>query len=102
MSPFVYVWAYEVLSEKVDDFLRLYGPGGAWISLFRLAPGYIDTQLLVDRSRDDRFVTVDRWESRQAFADFRRNFAEEFDRLDRMGEEMTSNEVLVGEFDSAQ
>jgi heme-degrading monooxygenase HmoA len=97
-NPFVYLWAYEVLPEKVDDFLMLYGPNGSWVALFREAPGYLDTQLLRDRTKSYRFVTVDRWESREAFTSFRTTHSEEFDRLDHLGEQLTSQEVLLGEF----
>ncbi len=97
-SPFVYIWAYEVLPGRVDDFNELYGPQGAWVALFRRAPGYLDTELLLDRTQAGRFVTIDRWESSDAFTSFRDKFAEEFDRLDRLGEQLTSHEVLLGEF----
>jgi hypothetical protein len=46
-------------------------------------------------------VTIDRWESKVAFTSFRDKFAEEFDRLDRLGEQLTSHEVLLGEFGNA-
>ena len=97
----MYIWAYEVLSGRVDDFYELYGPKGSWVALFRRAPGYLDTQLLLDRNQAGRFLTIDRWESRVAFTSFRDTFAEEFNRLDHLGEQLTSHEVLLGEFGSA-
>jgi len=100
-NPLVYIWAYQVLPGKVDDFYELYGPKGSWVALFRRAPGYLDTQLLLDRIQAGRFVTIDRWESKVAFTSFRDKFAEEFDRLDRLGEQLTSHEVLLGEFGNA-
>lgn len=98
-SSFVYIWVYDVLPEKVEDFRRLYGPNGRWVALFRQASGYLDTQLLHDRTRDNRFVTIDRWESHQAVTAFRAKFADEFDRLDELGAQMTADEALLGEFD---
>lgn len=97
----MYIWAYEVLPGRVDDFYELYGPKGSWVALFRQAPGYLATELLLDRAQAGRFVTIDRWESSVAFTSFRDEFAEEFDRLDRLGEHLTSHEVLLGEFGSA-
>ena len=103
MTPdhYVYMWSYEVAAENRDAFYDLYGPDGPWVELFRQAPGYLDTQLLVDLEEVGRFVTIDRWESKEAFARFRSDFAEEFDVLDGRGEALTSREVLLGEFGAA-
>ena len=96
-EPFIYIWAYRVPPEKVDEFRRLYGPEGAWVRLFRQAPGYVDTDLYRDRNDGDRYVTIDRWESEEAFENFRASFAEEFERLDRDGEHLTLEETPLGE-----
>ncbi len=96
--PFLYLWAYEVLPGKLEDFLELYGPNGSWAALFRRADGYVSTELLLDLDRATRFVTIDRWESRDAFMRFRTQFTKEFARLDRLGEKLTSREILLGEF----
>jgi heme-degrading monooxygenase HmoA len=98
---FVYVWSYEVAAENRDAFCDLYGPEGPWVDLFRQAPGYLDTQLLVDLDEVGRFVTIDRWESKEAFARFRSVFAKGFDALDARGERLTSREVLLGKFGAA-
>jgi heme-degrading monooxygenase HmoA len=96
-EPFIYIWAYRVPPEKVDEFRQLYGPEGAWIRLFRQAPGYVDTHLYRDRNDGDRYVTIDRWVSAEAFKDFRASFADEFERLDRDGEHLTLDETPLGE-----
>jgi heme-degrading monooxygenase HmoA len=101
VDPFVYMWAYLVPSQSVDEFRRLYGPEGAWVRLFRQAPGYLDTHLYRDRDDRDRYVTIDRWESEEAFRRFRAKFAEEFKRLDSEGEDLTLEETPLGEFGSA-
>jgi heme-degrading monooxygenase HmoA len=97
-EPFVYLWTYQVSPERTADFQELHGPNGAWVGLFRRAAGYLDTQLLQDRSDPSRFVTIDRWDSEEAFASFRESFAEEFDHLDRLGERLTVEETALGEF----
>ena len=94
---FVYVWAYRVLPGKVVEFTRLYGPDGAWVRLFRQGRGYLGTHLYEDRNYSDRYITIDRWESKNAFAEFRAAFAEEFERLDREGGELTLEETALGE-----
>jgi heme-degrading monooxygenase HmoA len=98
VSHYVYMWSYEVAPEDRDAFCDLYGPEGPWIVLFRESPAYLGTQLLVDLDDIGRFVTIDRWESKEAFVGFRSSFAEEFDALDRRGGRLTSREVLLGEF----
>ena len=65
--------------------------------LFRQAPGYLDTVLYRDRNDRNRYVTIDRWESEQAFRDFRAGFAEDFERLDIDGEHLTLEETPLGE-----
>lgn len=98
---FVYLWAYRVPPERLDEFRELYGPDGQWVDLFRRAPGYVDTQLLRDRNDSGRFVTVDRWESKEAFLSYRASFLEEIDHLDRLGERLTTEETALGEFGPA-
>lgn len=98
VDSYIYLWVYEVSPEAVDDFCELYGPDGAWVALFRQAPGYLDTQLLEDRHQMGRFVTIDRWESEEAFSNFRAAFEDHFDHLDHLGEELTVRETPLGEF----
>ena len=96
-DPFTYIWAYRVPSEGVDEFRSLYGPEGAWVRLFRQAAGYLDTVLYRDRNDRTRYVTIDRWESEQAFRGFRTRFAEDFERLDTAGKHLTIEETPLGE-----
>jgi heme-degrading monooxygenase HmoA len=96
-DPFTYIWAYRVPPERVDEFRSLYGPDGPWVRLFRQAPGYLDTVLYRDRNDGARYLTIDRWESEEAFRDFRARFAEDFDRLDSDGEHLTLEETPLGE-----
>lgn len=95
---FVYVWVYEVAPEKIPEFLDTYGPDGPWCELFRRANGYLGTELLEDRNRSGRFLTIDRWESKEAFGSFRSAFSTEFEELDRRGERITSSEISLGDF----
>lgn len=97
-APFVYLWAYRVLPERLEEFEDLYGPNGSWANLFRRAPGYLDTELLQDLKVTGRYVTIDRWESEEAFVAFRENFTEHFDDLDRLGEGLTFEETPLGAF----
>ena len=100
-DPYVYVWAYRVPSQRAKQFRRLYGPEGAWVQLFRQACGYLDTHLYRDLNDHDRYLTIDRWETEEAFRNFRTEFAEQFERLDEEGEGLTVEETPLGEFGSA-
>ena len=99
MSEYVYVWTYRVRPAHVDEFLRRYAPGGDWVRLFRLAPGYLGTTLLRSRIDPLRFATVDRWESHDAFVAFKTAHREAFAALDAECESFTEEESSIGEFD---
>lgn len=101
-DSFVYLWVYRVSPERLDEFDELYGPEGSWVSLFRQATGYLDTQLLRDRNESSRFITIDRWESGEDYANFRESFATEFEHLDHLGEQLTVEETALGEFRPSQ
>ena len=98
VDPFIYMWSYPVSPQKAAEFCRFYGPEGPWVRLFRQAPGYLDTHLYRDRNNADRYVTIDRWESEEAFRGFRARFAVESERLDNDGEHLTLEETPLGEF----
>jgi heme-degrading monooxygenase HmoA len=97
---YVYIWSFEVNPLSEPEFERTYGREGAWVQLFRHAPGYLETDLLRDLETPGRYLTIDRWESRQAFERFHQRFRSEFERLDRLCESLTRREVLVGHFEA--
>jgi heme-degrading monooxygenase HmoA/catechol 2,3-dioxygenase-like lactoylglutathione lyase family enzyme len=96
---FSYAWEYEVPPEAEPEFLASYAPDGAWARLFRRAPGYVRTELLRDRRQPGRYLTVDYWRDEGAFQGFRREFAAEFDALDRSCSALTRREIHLGDFE---
>lgn len=99
MEPrFTYIWEYRVRPESIDRFLRLYGPSGDWVRLFREAIGYVRTELHQDINDSNRYVTVDYWTSETAYNDFRDEFASQFEEIDTMGDELTESETYLGGF----
>lgn len=80
--------------------MRRYGPDGDWAKLFARAPGYLGTELLRDRGSRDHFLTVDRWQDEEAFERFRRDFREEYARIDRECECLVLCERSLGAYDS--
>ncbi|MBI5502095.1 MAG: antibiotic biosynthesis monooxygenase [Deltaproteobacteria bacterium] len=97
-----YVWEYVVRGEHAADFLRTYGPDGDWVRLFRRAPGYVSTELLRDRVRPGRFVTVDRWRSKEDWEAFRSAFGAEYEAIDARCEGWTAHEAELGCFEPAE
>jgi heme-degrading monooxygenase HmoA len=97
-GPYVYAWTYRVRPGTNATFEKYYGPAGAWVLLFQDAPGYRSTTLYQDRRDPDRYLTVDVWESEDAFRTFRAACAAEFEHLDQACEEFTLEETPLGEF----
>ncbi len=97
-DTFTYIWEYRIKPDAESAFREHYGPEGDWVRLFRKATGHIGTQLYQDREDPNRYLTVDRWESEQAFRNFRKRFATEFEELDKLCEDFTMSETPLGSF----
>lgn len=96
MPTYEIVWEFTVPSAQRAAFEHAYGPAGPWADLFGRAEGHIETRLLRDLERHGIYTTIDRWSSKQAFMDFKRDFAVEYDRLDRELEGTSENERRIG------
>jgi heme-degrading monooxygenase HmoA len=95
---YVIVWAFRPRPGREADFERAYGPAGAWVALFRQAPGYLGTELFRPAEDAGQYLTVDRWDSRAAYEAFRAERRAEYDALDRACEGLTASEERVGEY----
>lgn len=92
---YVIVWKYEVLADSEMDFRVAYGPDGDWARLFAKHNGYVGTELItIDEPR--HYLTIDRWESAEAFDAYMELDGEEYKRLDERFEAFTVSEELVG------
>ncbi|MBH9578603.1 antibiotic biosynthesis monooxygenase family protein [Inhella proteolytica] len=99
MSPaYVYVWEFRVARAQRVGFLAAYGQQGRWAQLFAQAPGYLGTQLLQDQADENRFLTLDRWASAAAHADFHAQFDAEYRALDQECEILTEDERSLGSY----
>jgi hypothetical protein len=99
MTRFCYVWSYEVAPDQFSAFEETYGPEGAWAVLFGRDPAYLGTELIRDRDRIGRYLTIDRWTSRAACLAFRERNRDEFAALDDRCGQWTILERELGEFD---
>lgn len=95
---FAVVWEFRVPASKRRTFETAYGPEGDWAQLFRASEGYMRIELLRDRDTPGRYFTIDYWESRQAFAVFKKRNHAACTELDEKCAALTEAETLVGEF----
>lgn len=94
------VWEFRLPAARAAAFEQAYGPEGVWVQLFRRAPGFIETRLLRDAEDEERYLTVDRWNSREAFDAFKHRFAAEYGAQDQELEGLAWSETRIGAFDS--
>ena len=97
-SRFVCLWEFRINLDLESRFLEYYGPNGVWSRLFRQAPEYVGTLLLKDESVAGRYVTVDRWESAEAYQAFRERCGQQYDDIDHLCEEFTLSEENLGSY----
>ena len=96
---FVTLWEFEVKPGSEELFEKAYGPEGEWARLFRRDARYRGTRLLRNVGAERVYVTIDRWESRAAYEEFREKFAAEYKELDRKCLGMTVGEKHLGEYE---
>jgi heme-degrading monooxygenase HmoA len=94
---FVTLWEFEVKPGSEELFERTYGPEGEWAQLFRRDARYRGTRLLREVGAERLYVTMDSWESRAAYEEFREKFAAEYAELDRKYQEITAREKHLRE-----
>ena len=95
---FVVVWQFEVAEDKQAAFEAAYGSDGAWAQLFRSSPQYGGTELLRDAYVPLTYLTIDRWQSEDAFRAFRKEHDADYERLDRECDALTARETRIGAF----
>jgi heme-degrading monooxygenase HmoA len=92
---FVIVWEFVARAGREAEFERAYGAGGRWSQFFRQGEGYHGTELW---RGDGRWITVDRWQSEDAYRRFRAERLAAYEQLDREMEELTERETHIGTF----
>ena len=96
---FVALWEFEVKPGCEERFEKVYGPDGDWAKLFRRDSHYHQTRLVRDTFRDGVYLTMDFWESRKAYEEFMASHDNEYQNLERIGEELTSKERHIGRYE---
>jgi hypothetical protein len=95
---FVRIWQFRVPSERADEFRAVYGPAGEWATLFSREIAFLGTELLQSATHPNIFLTIDRWDSAEAWAAFLRAWGDDYAALNRRCEALTAAEVEVGTF----
>jgi hypothetical protein len=98
-GSYLVIWEFMVKPEARLAFEKTYAPDGDWAQLFRLSPDYCGTELFCGFDQSARYITLDRWTSRDALARFKQAHHPEYAALDRRCEDFTDTEVLIGEFE---
>lgn len=94
------IWEYHVREEHLMQFKEVYGAEGAWVQLFSELPGYLKTELIQDCDHQNRFITIDYWESRDDFINMRDKLGREYRDLDIRSEEYMESESHLGYFEN--
>ena len=93
---FIIVWEYIVSEGKETEFEKIYGSNGEWVRLFKLARGYLGTELFRDLNHSRHYITIDRWDSLSAFASFKEEYQNEYEAIDARCEFLTEHEINIG------
>ena len=100
MKPMhVILWEFQPRAGKEAAFEQAYSANGEWAKLFARSKGFRGTELL--KSATGTYVTVDRWTSADAFAEFQRHWHAEYQELDQQMESLTQSERSIGQYESA-
>lgn len=92
-------YRYRVHPAQVPAFEHAYGATGPWAQLFRCHPGYRRTRLFRHRTEPQIYLTIDVWESKGAFDEFRDQHADDYLRLDVHLAMLKLEEHLLGYYE---
>jgi heme-degrading monooxygenase HmoA len=97
---FAILWRFRAAPGKEAEFESQYGSNGTWAVLFARSSAYLGTTLLRDVDGERAYVTIDRWQSRADFDNFRREHAVAYAALDVDTGPLCTSEELLGMFES--
>jgi ribosomal-protein-alanine acetyltransferase len=97
-TELVIIWEFHVKPGNARAFEKTYSPGGRWVEFLRRSEDYIRTELIRDREKPRRYLTIDVWRSRQAYAEFKEKHRAEYRATDKKCQSLNRSERLVGEF----
>jgi heme-degrading monooxygenase HmoA len=92
---YVIVWEFLVGEGQAGHFEEANRAGGVWPRFFSQHAGYLGSEVLRDGRR---YLTLDRWISRDAYEQFRDAQRAEYDRIDRRLAGISESERHLGSF----
>lgn len=98
--PVIYIlWEFTVSEPQLATFERAYAANGVWAALFRRDPAYRETILVKDNSQTGRYLTIDVWDDKDSYLNFKDRFADDYKRIDQEYEQLTNSERQIGIFE---
>lgn len=94
---YLIIWKFVINPEFENEFLQAYSPDGLWTQLFNKDKNYLGTELLKD-IEPYSYLTIDRWQSSDAYEKFLNNHREAYEKLDKHCEDFTIHESKIGTF----
>jgi hypothetical protein len=92
------LWEFYIQPEKRTEFEHYYADTGPWANLFRKSLAYRGTTLVKDMERPARYLVTDTWTDLAAFQNFKASYQDDYDELDKLGEQFTEEEHYLGLF----
>jgi heme-degrading monooxygenase HmoA len=84
----------------MEQFREVYGPEGDWAQLFGREIGFLGTELLQSTTEPDIFVTMDTWDSTEAWAAFLRAWGDDYTALEHRTQPLILSEFEIAAFES--
>ena len=97
-NGYVTMWECHVRLDSLAEFEKRYGADGDWAMLFHRSSGFIETLLLKDLHETGKYITLDRWQSAEAFKSFRSKWEQDYIGLDNECNALTLSEKHLGTF----
>ncbi len=96
------IWEFAVEERLREAFEAAYAPGGPWARLFAESEEFLETRLLRAKESAGTYQTIDRWVSREAYAEFKRAYADRYEALDEEVGDLSRRETYIGLFDEVE
>jgi len=95
-------WRYRVHPMQARAFEEAYGPQGPWARLFAKHPGFRRVRLFKHRVDAQVYLTIDVWDSKAAWDEFRREHRDEYHQLDKQLALLKLEEHMLGFYDGSE
>lgn len=99
MAGYLIVWEFRPKLGAEQAFEQAYGPRGVWARLFEQGDGFVTTELNRDVKDPKRYLTLDLWESKEAYERFHSQHRGEYRAIDAACEGLTEQETELGRFE---